>query len=79
MMRTVLSFLLSTLTLKGAAVPMSSVFYDLVWLFFLYSFAGWLLEVLQAAVKRHKFVNRGLLNLPLCPEVVGLLPGALPV
>ena len=67
MMRTVWSFLLSTLTLKGAAVPMSSVFYDLVWLFFLYSFAGWLLEVLQAAVKRHKFVNRGLLNLPLCP------------
>lgn len=40
---------------------------DFVWLFFLYSFAGWCIEVCCAAVRRRKFVNRGFVNSPLCP------------
>ena len=46
---------------------MSYGFYPSLWLFFVYSFAGWLLETAQAAVKQKRFVNRGFLNLPLCP------------
>ena len=42
-------------------------FYPLAWLFFLYSFAGWVLETAQAAVVHKKFLNRGFINLPLCP------------
>ncbi len=42
-------------------------FYPVLWLFFIYSFAGWLLETAQAAVKQKRFVNRGFLNMPLCP------------
>lgn len=40
---------------------------DLVWLFFLYSFAGWCTEVCYAAIRCRKFVNRGFVNSPLCP------------
>lgn len=40
---------------------------DLVWLFFLYSFIGWCVEVLYAALSRRQFVNRGFVNSPLCP------------
>lgn len=36
-------------------------------IFYIYSFFGWLLEVCGAALRNHKFVNRGVLNLPLCP------------
>lgn len=42
-------------------------FSDLVWLFFIYSFAGWCIEVCYAAVRRRQFVNRGFVNSPLCP------------
>lgn len=42
-------------------------FTDLVWLFFIYSFAGWLIEVCYAAVFHKKFVNRGFVSSPLCP------------
>ncbi len=42
-------------------------FYPLAWLFFIYSFAGWVLETTQAAVVHKKFMNRGFINLPLCP------------
>lgn len=41
--------------------------YELIWFFFLYSFAGWLLEVIYAAIQKKKFANRGFLNGPLCP------------
>lgn len=34
--------------------------------FFIYSFLGWVLEVSVVAAGRHRFANRGLLNLPLC-------------
>lgn len=46
---------------------MTYTFTDILWLFFLYSFAGWCIEVCYAAVCRKKFVNRGLVNSPLCP------------
>ena len=41
--------------------------FELISLFFLYSFLGWCLEVVYAAAGRRKFVNRGLLNGMLCP------------
>ena len=40
---------------------------DLIWLFFIYSFAGWCMEVCYAALRRKKFVNRGFVNSPVCP------------
>ncbi len=41
--------------------------YDLSLYFFVYSFLGWCTEVAYAAVKEHRFVNRGFLNGPVCP------------
>ncbi len=41
--------------------------YDLLFLFFIYSFLGWCLEVIYAAAGRKEFVNRGFLNGMLCP------------
>lgn len=40
--------------------------YELLWLFFVYSFFGWILETASAAMKQRRFVNRGLVNAPLC-------------
>lgn len=40
--------------------------YELLWLFFLYSFLGWVLETVFAAVKQKYFANRGLINGPFC-------------
>lgn len=40
--------------------------YEMLWLFFIYSFLGWVLETIAAAAKRKRFVNRGLVNGPLC-------------
>lgn len=40
--------------------------YELLWLFLIYSFAGWLLETIVAAAKQKRFVNRGVINLPFC-------------
>lgn len=40
--------------------------FELFWLFFVYSLLGWVLETVVAAVKQKKFVNRGLVNSPLC-------------
>ena len=37
--------------------------YELLWMF-VYSVAGWCLEVCAAAAKQKKFVNRGYLNGP---------------
>jgi len=41
--------------------------YDTAWIFFIYSFIGWCLEVILYAVVEGKFVNRGFLNGALCP------------
>lgn len=40
---------------------------EMVWTFFIYGFLGWCSEVIFAAVKQGKFVNRGFLNGPICP------------
>ena len=36
-------------------------------LFFIYSFAGWLMETVQISIRQKKFVNRGFLIGPYCP------------
>ena len=40
--------------------------YELLWLFFVYSFLGWVLETVTATLKQRKFSNRGLVNGPFC-------------
>lgn len=42
-------------------------FYQLLWLYMIYSFIGWCGEVAVVAVKRHRFVNRGAVSGPFCP------------
>lgn len=39
---------------------------ELLWFFIAYSFLGWVMETVAAAVKQRKFVNRGLINGPFC-------------
>ena len=46
---------------------MSLPLYELLYCFFLYSFAGWALEVCYYSWKKKKFVNPGFLNGPFCP------------
>lgn len=46
---------------------MTYQFNDLIWLFFIYSFLGWCIEVCYSAIRRKSFVNRGFVNSPLCP------------
>lgn len=41
--------------------------YELLWIFIIYAFIGWCVEVSYAAVDRGIFVNRGFLNGPYCP------------
>ncbi|MGM9650092.1 MAG: hypothetical protein ACI3XY_09040 [Butyricicoccaceae bacterium] len=55
-------------------------FYEVFWVFLIYSFLGWCMEVTYAAVCNGTFVNRGFLNGPVCPIygvgvllVIGLL------
>lgn len=43
------------------------IIFDYICYFFLYSFLGWCLEVVYAAVQKRKFVNGGLLNSCFCP------------
>lgn len=40
---------------------------NIFWLFFIYSFIGWIGEVCMAVIHNRKFVNRGIVNSPLCP------------
>ena len=46
--------------------------YSYLWVFFLFSFLGWCSEVIFAAMRQKRFVNRGFLNGPLCPIFYGL-------
>ena len=46
--------------------------YELLWLFFIYSFGGWVLETVIATLKQRKFANRGLVNGPFC-VIYGLI------
>lgn len=41
--------------------------YKILWYFIIYAFLGWCSEVVFAAFKHRKFVNRGFLNGPVCP------------
>lgn len=41
--------------------------YLFLWIFFIYSFLGWCLEVCFCTLRTGKFVNRGFLNGPVCP------------
>ena len=56
--------------------PIEFAVKTLYW-FFLYGFIGWGVEVVYAAVKTHKLVNRGFLCGPICPiygfGMVGLI------
>lgn len=40
-------------------------YFELLWLFFIYSFIGWVAETAAEAAKQKKFVNKGVVNLPL--------------
>ena len=40
--------------------------FELLWLFFVYSFLGWIAETVAAAFKQRRFVNKGLVTLPFC-------------
>lgn len=42
-------------------------FYELVWIFVMYAFIGWCLEVSYQTVNHGVFINRGFLNGPYCP------------
>ncbi len=48
--------------------------YQALWIFIIYAFLGWCYEDAFAAVNNVKFVNRGILNGPVCPIYgVGML------
>ena len=42
-------------------------YYQICWYFLIYSFGGWVIEVIFHAVALGKVVNRGFLNGPVCP------------
>ncbi|MDO4619152.1 MAG: hypothetical protein Q4B09_00875 [Lachnospiraceae bacterium] len=42
-------------------------YYQILWYFMIYSFAGWVIEVAFHAITLEKVVNRGFLNGPVCP------------
>ena len=45
----------------------SETVYQWFWVFFIYAFLGWCVEVIFHAVSEGKFINRGFLNGPICP------------
>lgn len=42
-------------------------YYQICWYFLIYSFLGWMTEVVYQAVSKGKVINRGILNGPVCP------------
>ena len=46
---------------------MQYTLYQTVWLFFIYAFLGWCVEVIYAGLAEGRVVNRGFLNGPVCP------------
>lgn len=42
-------------------------YYQICWYFLIYSFGGWVVEVIFHAVTLGKVINRGFLNGPVCP------------
>ncbi|MCD7819239.1 MAG: putative ABC transporter permease [Lachnospiraceae bacterium] len=47
---------------------MEYTYTELLLFFMMYSFIGWVSEVVITSVTRRKFCNRGFFNLPLCPK-----------
>ena len=45
---------------------MNEIYYYFL-LFLIYSFIGWLIEVIGKLIEKHKFINRGFLIGPICP------------
>ncbi len=45
---------------------MNEIYYYFL-LFLIYSFIGWLIEVVGKIIEKHKFINRGFLVGPICP------------
>ena len=43
------------------------MFIDIILLFFIFSFIGWLVEVLEGLINKRGFINRGFLVGPICP------------
>ena len=41
--------------------------WNIIFLFFVYAFIGWLLEVIGKLIEKHRFINRGFLLGPICP------------
>lgn len=39
---------------------------EVLWLFLVYSFLGWVMETATAAIRNRRFANKGLINGPLC-------------
>ena len=52
---------MTDLTICGLSI------YEIVWYFLIYSFLGWVLEVIYNAAVSGEVVNRGFLNGPVCP------------
>ena len=56
---------------------------EYLWYFFAYAFLGWCSEVVFAALKSGRFVNRGFLSGPICPiygfGIVGVLLSTAPL
>lgn len=46
---------------------MNYTFYELIWIFVIYAFFGWCIEVIVATIQNRRFINRGFLNGPFCP------------
>lgn len=46
---------------------MPRTLYEAAWVFMIYAFLGWCLEVVYVGLNSGKFVNRGFLNGPYCP------------
>lgn len=40
--------------------------FELLWLFIIYSFIGWVVETASAALQQRRFANRGMINGPFC-------------
>lgn len=51
---------------RDISLQLKGIEMKLLFLFFVYSFLGWVLETVSVAVSRKKIVNRGFLNGPLC-------------
>ena len=52
---------------RGDDSPLKMSFTELLWLFFIYGFAGWCVEVIFHAANKGIFINRGFLIGPICP------------